>query len=223
MSNAVKRIEKKNLKRMIKEVNKDSRTLPAQLLTLWHNHAMQLVSIKPDGTTVSYGVTKEEAIAYIGMKPHFIGKGEKKKCVGYTPATFNAAVADELLERNAQGKVMQTYVYRDRTVMVESYEESNDEGHRSYSLYTLEEATKKAKGESGAKAIKVYRKCMIDTYGWGPELIMDVLTQSKYIADETKRAEKSRENYEAIEHVYIVKTIDGVNKVIEIEKPVLEF
>jgi hypothetical protein len=218
-----KRIEKKNVKRMIKEVNKDSRTLPAQLLTLWHNHAMQLVSIKSDGSTVAYGVTKEEAIGYIGMKPHFIGKGEKKKCVGYTPATFNAAVAEELLVRNDQGKVMQTYVYRDRTVMVESYEESNDEGHRSYSLYTLEEATKKAKGESGAKAIKVYRKCMIDTYGWGPELIDDVLFQSTYIADETKRAEKSRESWDAIEHVYIVKTIDGVNKVIEIDKPALEF
>lgn len=223
MSTTSKRIEKKNLKRMIKEVNKDSRTLPAQLLTLWHNHAMQLVSIKPDGTTTAYGVTKEEAIGYIGMKPHFVGKGEKKKCVGYTPACFNAAAAEELLERNAQGKVMQTYVYRDRTVMVESYEESNDEGHRSYSLYTLEEATKKAKGESGAKPIKVYRKCMIDPYGWGPELIDDVLFQSTFIADETKRAEKSRENWDSIEHVYIVVTIDGVNHVKEITKPVLEF
>lgn len=218
-----KRIEKKNVKRMIKLVNQDSRTLPAQLLTLWHNHDKQLVSINSDGTTTAYDVTKEEAIGYIGMKPHFVGKGDKKKCVGYTPATFNAAAADELLLRNDQGKVMQTYVYRDRNVMVESYEENTDEGTRSYSIYTLEEATKKAKGESGAKAIKVYRKCMIDPYGWGPELIDDVLFQSTYIADETKRAQKSRENYEAIEHVYIVKTIDGVNHVIEVEKPVLEF
>lgn len=218
-----KRIEKKNEKRMTKEVTKDSRTLSAQLLTLWHNHAMELKSTKADGSTTAYGVTKEEHITYMGMAPHYVGKGEKKKCVGYTPACFNAVVAEQLLERNAQGKVMQTYVYRDRNVMVESYEENTDEGTRSYSIYTLEEATKKAKGESGAKAIKVYRKCMIDTYGWGPELIMDVLTQSKYIADETKRAEKSRENYEAIEHVYIVKTIDGMNKIVEIEKPVLEF
>lgn len=218
-----KRIEKKNLKRMIKLVNQDSRQLDAQLLTLWHNHAMQLVSINSDGTTTAYDVTKEEAIGYIGMHPHFVGKGDKKKCVGYTPATFNAAVADELLLRNDIGKVVATYVYRDRNVMVESYEENTDEGTRSYSIYTLEEATKKAKGEPGAKAIKVYRKCMIDKYGWGPELIDDVLFQSTFIADETKRAEKSRENYEAIEHVYIVKTIDGVNKVIEIEKPVLEF
>lgn len=223
MSTTSKRIEKKNLKRMIKEVNKDSRTLAAQLLTLWHNHAMQLVTVKADGTVTAYGVTKEEAIAYIGMKPHYVGKGEKKKCVGYTPATFNAAVADELLARNAQGKVMQTYVYRDRTVMVESYEEGNDEGHRSYSLYTLDEATKKAKGESGAKPIKVYRKCMIDTYGWGPELIDDVLLQSTYINDETKRAQASRENWESIEKVYIVKTINGVNHVKEVTKPVLEF
>lgn len=208
---------------MTKEVTKDSRTLSAQLLTLWHNHSMQLVSTKADGSTIAYGVTKAEHITYMGMAPHFVGKGEKKKCVGYTPATFNAAAADELLLRNDQGKVMQTYVYRDRNVMVESYEENTDEGTRSYSIYTLEEATKKAKGESGAKAIKVYRKCMIDPFGWGPELIDDVLFQSTYIADETKRAEKSRENYEAIEHVYIVKTIDGVNHVIEVEKPVLEF
>ena len=117
---------------------------------------------------------------------------------------------------------MATYVYRDRVVNTEIFEEG-EEGSKVYSLFTEDEAKKKAKGESGAKSIKVYRKCLIDKFGWSPKLIMDVLTQSRNITAETKRAEKSREEWEAIEKVYIVKNIDGTNHVIEVEKPILDF
>ena len=222
MSTSKKNIERKNEQRATQEVIKDSCTLAAQLKALWHNHSKGLVYTDSKGVQTNLNVTKEGHISYMGMQPHYVGKGDKKKNVGYTPAEFNAAVAEELLVRNDEGKVKATYVYRDRVVNVELLEEG-EEGKRNYSLYTKEEAEKKAKGESGAKSIKLYRKVMIDDYGWGDKLIMDVLTQSKYISEEITKAEKSLENWENIEHVYIVKNVNGLNVVVEVEKPSLEF
>lgn len=197
-------------------------TLAAQLKAMWHDHEKELSSTDANGKVTAYGVSKMEHMANLGLSPHYVGKGDKKKCVGYTPAEFNHGVADDLLLKNDDGKVMATYVYRDRVVNVEVLEEGED-GSKVYSLFTKEEAEKKAKGESGAKSIKVYRKCMIDEFGWGQKLIADVLTQSRNIENEVKRAEKSIEDYNAIEEVYIVMNIDGVNKVVKVNKPELEF
>lgn len=219
-----KNVEKKNEKRMTQATVQNSCTLPAQLKAMWHDHEKELSTIDKDGNVKNYHTSKMAHVENMGMKPHYVyGKdGQVKACKGYTPAEFNAGVADELLEKNADGKVLATYVYRDRVVNTEIFEEG-EEGSKVYSLFTEDEAKKKAKGESGAKSIKVYRKCLIDKFGWSPKLIMDVLTQSRNITAETKRAEKSREEWEAIEKVYIVKNIDGTNHVIEVEKPILDF
>lgn len=225
MSTTSKKISRKVEKRMMKAVNQDSRTLPAQLMTIWFNHNKKLGLTKPDGTIEKFDYTKVDFVTYKGMEPHYVynKKGEIAACKGYTPAEFNKAVCDELLERNQAGKVVNTYVYRNRVVTVELFEEDNDEGSKNYSLYEKDEAEKKAKGESGAKTISIYRKVMIDPFGWGSELIMDVLDQSQNITTHVNKAQKSREAWEAIEHVYIVKNVNGVNHVIEVEKPHLEF
>lgn len=212
---------KKNEKRMTKAAVANSCTLAAQLKAIWHEHEKELTSTDANGKVTAYGVTKMAHMASLGMEPHYVGTGDKKKCTGYTPAEFNKGVADELLLKNDSGKVMATYVYRDRVQNVELFEEGED-GSKVYPLFTEDEAKKKAKGESGAKSIKVYRKCMIDEFGWGPKLITDVLTQSRNITAELKRAEKSIEDYNAIEHVFIVKNVNGTNMVIEVEKPEIE-
>lgn len=219
-----KNAEKKNEKRMDQATVQNSCTLPAQLKAMWHDHQKGLTTIDKDGNVKVYDKTKMAHLESKGMKPHYIyGKdGKVKSCTGYTPAEFNAGVASELLVLGTDKKVKETYVYRDRVVNTEIFEEG-EEGSKVYSLFTEDEAKKKAKGESGAKSIKVYRKCLIDKFGWSPKLIMDVLTQSRNITAETKRAQKSREDWEAIEKVYIVKNIDGTNHVIEVEKPILDF
>ncbi len=225
MSTSKKNIEKKNEQRAINEAVKDSYRLPAQLQSMWFDHKKALVYTDSKGAQTDLHVTKMGAIEnYLGMKPHYvIGKdGQVKACKGYTPAEFNAAVCSDLQEKGTDGKVKATYVYRDRVVQVELFEEG-DEGSKRYSLFEKDEAEKKAKGESGAKSIKVYSKVMVDEYGWGPKVIKDVLYQSRHISDETKRAQKSRESYEAIEHVYVVMNVNGMNKVVEVEKPSLEF
>ena len=172
------------------------------------------------------GCTKYEHACSLGLYPHYVGK-DKKTAKAYGPAEFNAAIANngggaELLDRDGD-KVVATYVYRERNVNVELIEEDNDEGSAVYAIYTLEEAEKKAKGETGAKAIKVWSRVQIDEYGWSPKLIGTVLSQSMDITTYVNKATKSREDYAAIEKVYVVKNINGVNTICEVEKPELMF
>ena len=198
--------------------------LGAQLQTIWYERDHRLI----DKNGKDLGCTKYEHACYLGLYPHYVGKGDKRKEMAYGPAEFNAAIVnngggEELLDRDENGKVLATYVYRERNVNVELIEEDNEEGSAIYPIYTLEEAEKKAKGETGAKAIKVWSRVQIDEFGWGPKLIGTILTQSMDITTYVNKATKSREDYAAIEKVYIVKNIDGTNHVIEVEKPELMF
>ncbi len=195
--------------------------LGAQLKAVWDHREARLINDKG----VDLGCTKGEHCASLNLFPHYVGKN--KVAQAYGPAEFNAAIelnggAEQLLEREGN-KVTKTYVYRERNVNVELIDEDSDEGSRVYTLYTLDEATKKAKGETGAKAIKVWSRFEIAEYGWGPKLIFTVLEQSQDAISFETKAQKSREAYEAIENVYIVKNINGVNTVIEVEKPELNF
>lgn len=197
-------------------------TQGAQLQSVWFDRDKRLVNDKG----VDLGCTKGEHCASLNLFPHYVGK-DKKVAKAYGPAEFNQAIelnggADELLERDGD-KVTATYVYRERNVTVELIEEDNDKGSAIYPIYTLEEAEKKAKGETGAKAIKVWSRFQVDKYGWGPRMIFTILSQSKDVATYMAKAQKSREDYAAIEQVYIVKNINGVNTVIEVEKPELNF
>ena len=197
--------------------------LGAQLQSIWFEKDKRLV----DKNGKDLGCTKYEHACYLGLYPHYVGKN-KDVAKAYGPAEFNAAIinnggGDELLDRDEKGKVLATYVYRERNVNIELIEEDNEEGSAVYPIYTLEEAEKKAKGETGAKAIKVWSRVQIDEFGWGPKLIGTILTQSKDITTYTTKAQKSREDYAAIENVYVVKNINGVNTICEVEKPELMF
>lgn len=220
----MKNCEIKNEKRMTKASIESGMTLAAQLKAVWHDHQKGLVAINKDGEVTNLNLTKVEHVSSLGMDPHYIYSkdGKIRACTGYTPAEFNKNLCDELLEKDDKGSVKATYVYRERVVSVTIFEDG-EEGSRNYSLYTKEEADKKAMGEPGAKSIRVYRKCMIDKYGWSQRLIFDVLTQNKYIEHNLERARKSKEEWEAIDKVYIVQNIGGHNYVTEVEKPVLDF
>ncbi len=196
--------------------------LAAQLQAVWFEKDKRLV----DKNGKDLGCTKYENACSLGLYPHYVGKNKVAKAYG--PAEFNAAIVnngggEELLDRDEKGKVIATYVYRERNVNVELIEEDSDDKTVVYPIYTLDEATKKAKGETGAKAIKVWSRVQIDEYGWGQTLIKTVLEQSQDITTFVNKSAKSRQDYAAIEKVYIVKNIDGTNHVIEVEKPELMF
>ncbi len=196
--------------------------LGAQLQALWFERDKEL----KDEKGKDLGCTKGEHLMSLNLYPHYVGK-EKKTAKAYGPAEFNTAVimnggGDELLDWEGD-KVVATYVYRERNVNVELIDEDSDEGSSIYPIYTKEEAEKKAKGETGAKAIKVWSRVQIDEYGWGPKIITTVLEQSQDVTTFVNKSTKSRETYEAIEEVYIVKNINGVNTVIQVEKPELKF
>jgi len=193
-----------NEKRLNKAVIASSMTLAAQLKSLNHDAGFKLTTTASDGTVTEHHVTKREQIAKLGMQPLYRGKS----CMGYTPATFNAAVDDSLKMVGLDGHVKDTYVYVDRVVTV-TMEDPNT-GQKDYSLYTSEEADKKVKGES-AQSCKLYRKVRIGANGWGPGLIVKVLWQSRHIADEIARAEKSKQTFEEqrANGLYVVINKDG--------------
>lgn len=181
-----------------------SMTLAAQLKALNHEAGFKLKAHDKDGKISVLECTKREHLSSLGLEPHYVGK----KCVGYTPATFNAAVCDELKEV-IDGKVVATYVYVDRVCTVTLDDDTI--GTRDYSLYTSDEADKKVKGESGAKSCKLYRKATIGEFGWTPGICVKVLRQSSQIADEIKRAEESAAKFAKQKEagLYIVKNIEG--------------
>ena len=198
-----------NEKRLNKAVIASSMTLAAQLKALNHDagYKLQLKSVKNGEVTITIAqVTKREQIAKLGMLPKMSGKA----CLGYTPATFNAAVDESLKEMGTDGKVKANYAYFDRVVTVTVSEPTDNGESKDYSLYTSEEADKKVKGES-AQTVKLYRKMMIAETGWGPGMIVKVLWQSRNIKDEDARAKASEEKYEELKKqgLYIVKNVGG--------------
>lgn len=198
-----------NEKRLNKAVVASSMTLAAQLKALNHDagYKLQLKSVKNGEVTITIAqVTKREQIAKLGMQPKMSGKA----CLGYTPATFNAAVDESLKEVGTDGKVKANYCYVDRVVTVQVSENTAIGESKDYSLYTSDEADKKVKGES-AQAVKLYRKAIISETGWGPNMIVKVLWQSRNIKDEEARAKASEEKYEELKKqgLYIVKNVGG--------------
>lgn len=201
--------ELSNEKRLNKAVVASSMTLAAQLKALNHDagYKLQLKSVKNGEVTITIAqVTKREQIAKLGMQPKMSGKA----CLGYTPATFNAAVDESLKEYGTDGKVKANYVYVDRVVTVTVSETTNNGESKDYSLYTSEEADKKIKGES-AQTVKLYRKVMVAEQGWGPGMIVKILWQSRNIKDEEARAIASATKYEELKQqgLYIVKNENG--------------
>lgn len=198
-----------NEKRLNNAVVASSMTLPAQLKAINHEAGYQLKLKDKNGTVTTTQVTKRDQLSKLGMEPKTTAKGA---ILGYTPATFQAGV-DESLKEVIDGHVVANYCYVDRVVTV-TIEDANT-GSKDYSLYTSEEADKKVKGES-AQTIKLYRRVLINETGWAPGLIVKVLYQSRHIAEEHERAVKSAEAFNAIEHFYIVKNVDGVLRKIEV-------
>lgn len=198
--------EVKNQQRLDKAAKESSMTLKAQLNALNTDAGFKLKSTDKDGKVTEFALTKREHIAQnLGMMPHMSKKGV---ALGYTPATFAAAVDESLMEVSSDGKPKAFYAYFDRAVKVTV--EDDTTGTKEVPLYTSEEADKKVKGES-AKSCKLYRKCMIDYYGWAPGLIIKVLRQSRQIDAEIKRAEKSTADFEDAKKkgLYIVENRDG--------------
>lgn len=198
--------EKANQKRLDKAAEASSRTIKAQLNACNTDAGYKLKSTDKEGKVTEYAITKREHFEQnLGMKPHMSKKGV---CLGYTPATFAAGVVDELKEMGTDGRAKAFYAYFDRTVRV-TVEDANN-GTKEVSVYTSEEADKKVKGES-AQACKLYRKCMISEYGWGPGFIIKVLRQSREIADEIEKAAKSAAKFEEQKAagLYIVENRDG--------------
>lgn len=200
-------------KRLNKAVVESSMTLKAQLNALNTDAGYNLKTKDSKGTITEHHVTKREQIAKNGMQPKMTAKGA---CLGYTPATFNAAVDESLKEVGSDGRVKANYVYVDRVVTV-TIEDGNT-GMKDYSLYTSEEADKKVKGES-AQTCKLYRKVTIGEFGWGPGMIMKVLWQSRHIQEEVTRAEASAKKFkEDMEKgLYIVINKDGQLKKVAVK------
>lgn len=198
--------EVKNQQRLDKAAKESSMTLKAQLNALNTDAGFKLKSTDKDGKVTEFALTKREHIAQnLGMMPHMSKKGV---ALGYTPATFAAAVDESLMEVSSDGKTKAFYAYFDRAVKVTV--EDDTTGTKEVPLYTSEEADKKVKGES-ATSCKLYRKCMIDYYGWAPGLIIKVLRQSRQIDAEIKRAEKSTADFEDAKKkgLYMVENRDG--------------
>lgn len=195
-------------KRLDNAAKASSMTLKAQLNALNTDAGYKLKSVGRDGSVTEYALTKREHIEQnLGMKPHTSKKGV---VLGYTPATFDAAVADELKVIGTDGKTKAFCVYVDRSVRVTLEDANSSTGEKDYPLYTSEEADKKVKGES-AVSCKLYRKAVVGYNDWGPGLIIKILRQSRQIEAEIKRAEKSRATYEQnkAEGLYIVENRDG--------------
>lgn len=199
--------EKSNQKRLDNAAKASSMTLKAQLNAVNTDAGYKLKSTDKDGKVTEYAITKREHLEKnLGMKPHTSKKGV---VLGYTPATFYAAVDESLKEIGTDGKTKAVKVYVERVVTV-TMDDAN-QGTKDYSLYTSEEADKVIKGEKGAKSCKLYRKATISEFGWGPGLIVKVLRQSRQIDDEVKRAEASAAKFEEdkAKGLYIVKNVDG--------------
>ena len=177
-----------------------SSTKAAQLKSLWHEANEPLQTKNADGSITTWSITKRQQLSKYGLDPKMSGKA----CLGYTPAMYNAATADDLKLVDGNGKVIENYVYLDRTIKVQL---ADDPTEKEVPVYTEEQADKKIKGES-ASSIKVYRKFRIDPCGWGPKLLMKVLEQSYSIADEIEKARKSRAKWEELKtkgDLYIVE------------------
>lgn len=206
--------EKANQKRLDNAAKASSMTLKAQLNAVNTDAGYKLKSTDKEGKVTEYAITKREHLEQnLGMAPHYSKNGQ---CLGYTPATFYAAVDENLKDVNPiSGKTNAVYAYVDRVVTV-TMEDAN--GPKDYSLYTSEEADKKIKGES-AQSCKLYRKVMVADNGWGPGLIVKILRQSRQINEEIERAKKSAENFEEQKKqgLYIIKNVDGVLKKLEVD------
>ena len=196
-------------KRINNAVVASSSTKGAQLKALWHESNEPLQTKNADGSITTWSVTKRQQLAKYGLEPKMSGKA----CLGYTPAVFNAATADDLKLVDANGKVIENYVYLDRVIRLQL---SDDPTEKEVPVYTEAEADKKVKGES-AQSIKVYRKFRIDPCGWSPKLLMKVLEQSYSIADEIEKARKSSEKWNELKKgpLYIVENRNG--KLVKIE------
>lgn len=193
-------------KRLDNATKASSMTLKAQLNALNTDAGYKLKSTDKDGKTTEFALTKREHLEQnLGMKPHMSKKGV---VLGYTPATFAAAVDESLMEKGTDGKPKAFYAYFYRTVRFTVDDPST--GTKEVPLYTSEEADKKVNGES-AVSCKLYRKCMIDYHGWGPGLIVKVLRQSRQIDEEVKSAEKSAADFEKAKKngLYIVEVRGG--------------
>lgn len=197
--------EKANEKRLNNAVINNSCTKQAQLKALSNDLKKQLESVDKDGNVTLYSVTKYQQVAKYGLLPKITSKGA---VLGYTPAMYNEATDADLKVIGTDGKVKANYAYFDRVMKVTVG--SDAAGWKDESLYTSEEADKKVKGES-AQTVKVYRKCLISEYGWGPRLLMKVLEQSREITEHQERAKKSKEAFEELKKqgLYIVQNRDG--------------
>jgi len=195
--------KKSTEKRVNNAVVASSKTKGAQLKALWHESNEPLTTKNADGSITTWGVTKRQQLSKYGLEPKMSGKA----CLGYTPAMFNAATADDLKLVGADGKVIENYVYLDRVIRLQL---SDDPTEKEVPVYTEAEADKKVKEGSG-KSIKVYRKFRIDPCGWSPDLLMKVLEQSASIGDEIAKARKSREAWESLKKgpLFIVEHRDG--------------
>lgn len=195
-------------KRLDNAAKASSMTLKAQLNALNTDAGYKLKSTDKDGKVTEYALTKREHLEQnLGMKPHTSKKGV---VLGYTPATFDAAVDENLKAIGSDGKTKAFYAYFDRTVRVAVEDTTSATGIKEVPLYTSEGADKKVKGES-AQTCKLYRKAEIDRNGWGPGLIIKVLRQSRQIDAEIKRAEKSAATFEEekAKGLYVVENRDG--------------
>lgn len=197
--------EKANEKRLNNAVINSSCTKAAQLKALSHECGYQLQSKDKDGKVTVYDVTKREQLSKLGLEPKVTSKGA---CLGYTPKMYNDATDADLKIIGTDGKVVGNYVYVDRVVKVTVGNDAT--GVKDESLYTSEEADKKVKGES-AQTVKLYRKVMVNEFGWGPRLLVKILEQSRSIADQQERAKKSKEAFEELKKqgLYIVQNRDG--------------
>ena len=157
------------------------------------------------------GLTVESWMEAHGV-PRFVTKSGAKK--GYTPALINQGWREEMLAFNDSNKVMGNYVFKN---VAAKYVIDEDDKEKAYRVFTKEEAEK-----VDGKAISVYRLALVDPHKWSVQTILRGLIQSRGYDKHAEKAQESEKGWEAIEHVYIVKTeqVDGkiTRKIIEVSK-----
>ena len=160
------------------------------------------------------GLTVESWMEAHGV-PRFVTTGKNPKKKGYTPALINQGWNTNMLLKSDNGKVMGNCIYKSVAAKLTIAE---DEKEKAYRVFTKEEAEK-----VDGKPIKRYMQVQVEPTRWSVATILKGLVQSREYDKHEEKAEKSNEEWEAIEDVYIVRMEQGadgkiVRRIIKVHK-----
>lgn len=171
-----------------------------------------------DGHAITDGLTVEVFMSYLGAERFKkVYKNGTVRKEGYTPGTVNKAWADEMLAKSSDGKVVSNFIYKN--VSAKIMQVGEDGKSRAYRVYASE---KEALAEDG-KAISRYQLVEVPKDKWSVRTVLTGLKQSKHIADEKKKAQKSAEAWDAVAECWIVINKGTVRMAKKVDKKSVVF